>query len=136
MHFVTGGAFNGKGKWVKDRFPQAKWISAYKGEPFIQNVHVAHVVLEGLEQWVKASSNSREEWLSQFAIWHRWEQEDASRKVIFIGTDISKGIVPMEKADRDWRDRTGWIYQDLTGLCERVDVIWYGINQTIKEDSK
>ncbi|MGG0717851.1 bifunctional adenosylcobinamide kinase/adenosylcobinamide-phosphate guanylyltransferase [Robertmurraya massiliosenegalensis] len=134
MHFVTGGAFNGKSKWVRAKFPEAKWISAYSGETFLQEVDVQVVVLEGMEQWVRESTYSREEWAKVLENWLEWEQVDSSRYVLFIGTDISKGIVPIEKENRDWRDRTGWVYQDLVALCKRVDVIWYGINQTIKEE--
>ncbi|WP_019156429.1 bifunctional adenosylcobinamide kinase/adenosylcobinamide-phosphate guanylyltransferase [Robertmurraya massiliosenegalensis] len=136
MHFVTGGAFNGKSKWVRTKFPEAKWISAYSGESesFPEEAEAPVVVLEGMEQWVKASANSREEWTKVLEKWLEWEQVDSSRYVIFIGTDISKGIVPIEKEHRDWRDRTGWVYQDLVALCKQVDVIWYGINQTIKEE--
>lgn len=58
--------------------------------------------------------------------------EKPSRKLVIIGTDISKGIVPLEKENRLWRDFTGWVYQDLVAKAERVDVIWYGINQIMK----
>lgn len=51
---------------------------------------------------------------------------------MLIGSDISKGIVPMAAEDRWWRDTTGWVYQDLVSAAERVDVIWYGISQKLK----
>ncbi|MEQ2528694.1 hypothetical protein EKG37_17150 [Robertmurraya yapensis] len=132
MHFVTGGAYNGKRQWVRDRYPEAKWVSAYMGDPFLVELDGLVVVLEGLEQWVKGSSHTREEWKRQLEKWLTWENEDPSRQVVLIGSDISKGIVPMEKEDRDWRDMTGWVYQDVTAVSRQVDLIWYGINQTIK----
>lgn len=139
MHFITGGAFNGKRAWVKERYQEAEWISAYDGDPFCEILEGRSiVVLEGLELWMKELSeklsiNQAREYLKKvFAGWQEWENSACNRQVIVIGSDISKGIVPMEKENRDWRDLTGWAYQDLTSICQRVDIIWYGINRTIK----
>ncbi|WP_156289608.1 bifunctional adenosylcobinamide kinase/adenosylcobinamide-phosphate guanylyltransferase [Oceanobacillus salinisoli] len=141
MRFITGGAFNGKRAWVKKNYPEAEWISAYKGEPLVENFGVLQssaVVLEGIELWTKELSakmtinQAREYWRKVLEDWLEWENLASNRKIIVIGTDITKGIVPMEKENRNWRDLTGWVYQDLSFRCERVDVIWYGINQTIK----
>ncbi len=61
-----------------------------------------------------------------------WEQAEPTRKVVLIGTDFSKGIVPMEPERRKWRDVTGWFYQDLIKKAERVDQIWYGLSTQVK----
>ncbi|WP_449619627.1 bifunctional adenosylcobinamide kinase/adenosylcobinamide-phosphate guanylyltransferase [Robertmurraya sp. Marseille-Q9965] len=132
MHFVTGGAYNGKRQWVRERYPEAKWISAYNGSSILPELDGPIVILEGLEQWVKVSSYTREEWKRQLEKWLAWEGGDPSRQVVLIGTDISKGIVPMEKENRQWRDLTGWLYQDVVAISKQVDLIWYGFNQTIK----
>lgn len=135
MHFVTGGAYNGKRKWVKANYSDTRWVSAYEKMPLPEDFSSYKdnfVVLEGLEYFVQVSSYSREEWRRYFNSCLEWEAAAPSRQVIIIGTDISKGIVPMEKENRTWRDMTGWVYQDLAAICDKVDVIWYGINQTIK----
>lgn len=141
MHFVTGGYFNGKRNWVKENYTADQWISAYNNAALIEDDSLfsgSTVVLEGLEQWTKNLSekmvlDEARVYLSLiFDRWLQWEKEDACRRLIIIGTDISKGIVPMEKADRNWRDLTGWVYQDLVTRCSRVDIIWYGLPQTIK----
>ncbi|MEH7382842.1 bifunctional adenosylcobinamide kinase/adenosylcobinamide-phosphate guanylyltransferase [Bacillus sp. JJ1533] len=141
MHFVTGGAFNGKRAWVKQNYLEAKWISSYEGEPLMENLgdlQSSVVVLEGIEMWVKEISSkmtinqAREYLRGVLDGWLEWENMDSNRKIIVIGIDITKGIVPIEKENRNWRDLTGWVYQDLSFRCERVDVIWYGLNHTIK----
>jgi adenosylcobinamide kinase / adenosylcobinamide-phosphate guanylyltransferase len=135
LHFVTGGAYNGKRKWVKANYSITQWISAYEEMPLPEDLYSYKdhfVVLEGLEYFVRNSSSSREEWRQYFKGCLDWEAAVPSRQVIIIGTDISKGIVPMEKENRTWRDMTGWVYQDLAAICDKVDVMWYGINQTIK----
>ncbi|PAV27985.1 hypothetical protein CIL05_19160 [Virgibacillus profundi] len=141
MHFVTGGAFNGKQAWVKGKYPGSEWISAYKGEPLVEDLNTlssTSIVLEGLEIWLKEHSaemtvnEARNYFVNVLNGYIDWENSAQNRKIIIIGTDITKGIVPIDKNDRNWRDLTGWAYQDLSTRCSHVDVIWYGINQTIK----
>ncbi|PFO06657.1 hypothetical protein COJ85_07065 [Bacillus sp. AFS076308] len=144
MHFITGGAFNGKRAWVIKTYQVEKdegWFSAYENHPLPRNViqHQNYLILEGIEIWLKLLTEqvdvqqSLEIWNSCLNDWLKWEKEKVSRNVIIIGTDITKGIVPVEKENRLWRDLTGWAYQDTAAKAQKVDVIWYGINQTIKE---
>ncbi|MFP7296532.1 bifunctional adenosylcobinamide kinase/adenosylcobinamide-phosphate guanylyltransferase [Neobacillus niacini] len=141
MHFITGGAFNGKKAWVKENYgDRGTWLSAYQNQPF--NVH--HIgsnllILEGVEVWLKKltktydSNGCREIWKTTIHQWILWENAETHRDLIVIGNDITKGIVPMEKENRLWRDVTGWAYQDLAAKADKVDIIWYGLNQTIKK---
>ncbi len=142
MHFVTGGAFNGKSRWVKkfyqlDEIPH-KWISAYNGKAAFELDHNGPIILEGIEIWIrdwvqdKELSQIRNKWQKQLAKWLEWEKADVNRTIVLIGSDISKGIVPMEADDRKWRDAAGWAYQDTAAAADRVDLIWYGISQKIK----
>ncbi|MEH7307185.1 bifunctional adenosylcobinamide kinase/adenosylcobinamide-phosphate guanylyltransferase [Neobacillus drentensis] len=144
MHFIIGGAFNGKREWVKNTYSvyeNKHWVSAYDNHSlpinlidFDQDV----VILEGVEIWLKEltatmdADKCRVKWVNCIEEWLTWEQAELQRQLIVIGTDISKGIVPMEAANRRWRDVTGWAYQDIAAKSEKVDVIWYGLNQTIK----
>ncbi|WHX42702.1 bifunctional adenosylcobinamide kinase/adenosylcobinamide-phosphate guanylyltransferase [Mesobacillus sp. AQ2] len=142
MHFVTGGAFNGKSKWVREQYQledlEHTWISAYKGEKIPDLNSKKIIVLEGIEVWIRevtrsiSADSSREKWQSLIQEWMKWESMDDKRKLILIGNDISKGIVPIAPEERLWRDATGWVYQDLVSDAERVDVIWYGISQKLK----
>jgi adenosyl cobinamide kinase/adenosyl cobinamide phosphate guanylyltransferase len=145
MHVITGGAYNGKAEWIKQAYELNKtshtWISAYKKDPCPVDLIMYDtplIVLEGAEQWVrqkvadeKAAFN-RNDGRMLIEKWIGWEQQDAEHQLIVIGTDISKGIVPIEQVDRNWRDVTGWFYQDLVERSERFDVIWYGINKQLK----
>ncbi len=116
------------------------WRSAYEGDSWNEPTFNEHViVLEGLEEWMiafvakkKDFKEIRESWRAYLESLLAWESEDCDRRIIIIGTDITKGIVPLEKENRTWRDAVGWAYQDLAALAERVDVIWYGLNQRLK----
>ncbi|WP_026566970.1 bifunctional adenosylcobinamide kinase/adenosylcobinamide-phosphate guanylyltransferase [Bacillus sp. UNC41MFS5] len=144
MHFIIGGAFNGKRAWVKNtysRFENKHWVSAYDGHSLPINLidfDQGVVILEGVEIWLKDltvtfdADKCREIWANCLEEWNTWENTAEHRKLIVIGTDITKGIVPMEVENRRWRDVTGWAYQDIASKAEKVDVIWYGLNQTLK----
>ncbi|ASK61850.1 hypothetical protein CFK37_06595 [Virgibacillus phasianinus] len=146
MHVVTGGAYNGKSAWVRQHYlvddsTDYHWLSAYQSEPCPDDLSVLSkniVVCEGVEQWVlqwienQSITEVRTMGRGLIAKWLDWEQTTAQRKLVIIGSDISKGIVPVESKMRTWRDVTGWFYQDLVKQCDRLDLIWYGINKQLK----
>lgn len=145
MHFVTGGAFNGKSEWVKAynqlTGENCQWFSAYKRHPIpvdFDKITKNCLVLEGIEQWVRESLQGvsgdevKEKWRDLLRQLENWESVDGKRSVILIGTDITKGIVPLKSEDRQWRDVCGRVFQAAASSCERVDVIWYGLNKRVK----
>lgn len=148
MHFVTGGAFNGKSKWVSEYYQlnhtPYEWISAYQQKDVPETIKKIKggghslIVLEGIEIWVKEwverleAHEIRKKWQDLLQQWLEWEQHHPSCKIVIIGIDVSKGIVPIDAKQRKWRDVTGWIYQDTVSSSQRVDLIWYGINQQIR----
>ncbi|MEL3958505.1 bifunctional adenosylcobinamide kinase/adenosylcobinamide-phosphate guanylyltransferase [Caldifermentibacillus hisashii] len=141
MHFVTGGAFNGKSNWVRKTYPindqNSIWVSGYAGEQIPDSLPPAteYWIVSGIEQYVKDwliacdEKAVREKWLGKLT---EWSCLDGDQTMILIGSDISKGIVPASHEERLWRDVAGRIFQDTAKICDRVDVIWYGINIQIK----
>lgn len=140
MHFVTGGAFNGKLQWVKNFYrldeKTAKIYRFYKKEEKPAFFPKDIIVFSGLEYllfiYYEKSEDGRKQFQRDLEQWLEWEKQSAVRKLIFIGTDITKGIVPVNKEERMFRDFIGWCYQDVARNAERVDVVWYGINEKIK----
>ncbi|MFJ7639652.1 bifunctional adenosylcobinamide kinase/adenosylcobinamide-phosphate guanylyltransferase [Peribacillus sp. NPDC046944] len=142
MHFVTGGAYNGKTKWVKQFYglnTEGLWLSGYQNDqPDFRDFQKDIVVLQGIDAWIGQDVNImdvesiRKKWKEILDGWRIWEKEESGRTCVVIGSDLSKGIVPIEKKNRQWRDACGWIFQDVASISTRVDIIWYGINQRIK----
>jgi adenosylcobinamide kinase / adenosylcobinamide-phosphate guanylyltransferase len=146
LHFVTGGACNGKANWARAhyclcKYPQENWIKAYETSFYdwlSEDPAASLVVVEGVEYWIRElslqyeSDKVRNIWKETLQNWNCWEKDGWKRKVVIIGSDITRGIVPVEKTDRKWRDDAGWTFQDTVQLCDRVDHIWYGIGQRIK----
>lgn len=141
MHVVLGGAYNGKANWVRRTYntdQTVQWISAYEKEAFPERISTKNslLVIEGIEQWLYNEVTSgkwcRDNGTTIIAGWQAWVDAHKERQLVVIGTDISKGVVPLKAEKREWRDMTGWFYQDLVKVCGRFDLIWYGINQRLK----
>ncbi|WP_407407559.1 hypothetical protein, partial [Peribacillus sp.] len=135
MHFVTGGAYNGKTKWVKQFYglnTEGLWLSGYQNDqPDFRDFQKDIVVLQGIDAWIGQDVNImdvesiRKKWKEILDGWRIWEKEESGRTCVVIGSDLSKGIVPIEKKNRQWRDACGWIFQDVASISTRVDIIWY-----------
>ncbi|TYR80881.1 hypothetical protein FZC66_11045 [Priestia megaterium] len=142
MHFVFGGAFNGKRKWVKKHYENQidQWHSAYDHPISFTSITPFKkcTVIEGIELYVKELlsrgmtvsdvCNTFETTLNQ------WKDANGLDNMILIGTEIGKGIVPMGEEDRNWRDACGYVYQMLVQEARIVDYIWYGIVNRLKEE--
>ncbi|MFI8687316.1 bifunctional adenosylcobinamide kinase/adenosylcobinamide-phosphate guanylyltransferase [Rossellomorea sp. NPDC077527] len=141
MYFITGGSFNGKAGWVRHHFclenADTQWIPLFEGG--FEEIQPAKstLVLEGLEYAVRfalmhCQGDVRERFREQMLRLRKWEEEHPERKVIWIGSEIGKGIVPIDPFSREWRDMTGWVYQDLVEVSQKVWLVWYGLATTLK----
>lgn len=149
MHVVTGGAYNGKKKWVKTYYNLWKhsdvyWFSCYQShmKDLMHDIteEKKFVVIEGMEHGLE-SVLKRNHNMTAFSFYQQyilplveWEKKQPKeRKLVIIGTDISKGIVPIDEEIRRVRDETGRLYQILTDYAEDVHIIWFGIATLIRK---
>jgi len=144
MHFVIGGAYNGKRQWVRAELEKhagedraileintlipEKELSPYKA-----------VIWSDIEHWIEANwYNGMEEeqllkrWRNAIDELIQWEEKDEAHQVVIIGTDQSKGIVPLDQTKRAVRDLAGWCHQYTAKKAERVTRVWYGIAEKLK----
>ena len=54
------------------------------------------------------------------------------RNSILIGDEISSGVIPIEKFERQWRGETGRLYQFLAKEADTVDRIFAGLPLRLK----
>lgn len=126
MRVFIGGAFNGKREYVRKLLKAEgrngiQWVEGGLPSPGKEPV-----VIAGIERWLAECSLSEERAIDQVMEIVR------SRDVVFILTDIGRGIVPVEKGQRALRDICGRLYQQLLAEADEVTRIWYGIAQTLK----
>ncbi|MFD2444909.1 bifunctional adenosylcobinamide kinase/adenosylcobinamide-phosphate guanylyltransferase [Bacillus sp. CGMCC 1.16607] len=142
MQLVVGGAFSGKRRLIRDRYDHLIWHSAYQQAELVhwqEKVFDKMVlVIEGWELWIKE-------------MWFQVGEIDTVRayfeaeirkickverqheyQVIFVMLEMGRGIVPMEKNDRVWRDLCGWILQYAAQQAEKVDYCWHGLAKSLK----
>ena len=100
MHFVFGGAFTGKRKWVKQHYASesVKWHCLYE-DPVLPALEFeeSYIVLEGFEHYVKELIHSELEspHLVVKKLMQKWRDSGVWEKLIVIGTEVGKGIVPL-----------------------------------------
>lgn len=127
MHFIFGGAYNGKTAYAKQLASDAPLFTAHM--PTVEEVRGQTIIIRHIEQCVTLQADER---LEAMRIVEQLEQLASVATVIVIGNDISRGVVPIQKEARFQRDCAGRLYQLLVQRAKRVTQIWYGLPQTIK----
>ena len=71
-------------------------------------------------------------WVKQLLQEGKPAEEIVLQDCIFICDEIGNGIVPMEKQEREYRERVGRLLIRLAGEAETVERIICGMGQKIK----
>lgn len=129
MHIVLGGAHNGKRALVRDYLARngltSTWLSD-SIENWDQKTDV--LVINSIPQALfPLTREERIKWLDHYIL--------KDTMVIWIIEDVSRGIVPMEKNQRVYRDECGRITQLLVERAMSVTQVWYGLVETRKGES-
>lgn len=129
MQIVFGGAFNGKRQFVKQQLKVGEW-SWYEGQ--CPESISERTVIAGFEKWVKLQlqNEASEENIMQQV--KKVSQQAGSSELIWILTDMNRGVVPIDPVERELRDVIGRIYQYLFAEAQQITRLWYGIPQIIK----
>jgi adenosylcobinamide kinase/adenosylcobinamide-phosphate guanylyltransferase len=146
VYFVTGGAFQGKRKWVTQLIQETTspflWVNGYEQHVDVSEVFNGDtdiIIIEGIEELIRQSLHTdgiqpREQWRDTLLKWVKWEIEKEHRQLIIIGCEVGLGVVPMEKNARIYRDIVGWVYQDIASSSQHVVRIWCGLAEILKEE--
>ncbi|MCZ2257502.1 bifunctional adenosylcobinamide kinase/adenosylcobinamide-phosphate guanylyltransferase [Sporosarcina sp. G11-34] len=126
MHVYIGGASNGKREYVRNNLREKNAQDVLWVEGELPTEGSGLVVIAGLEKWLENTTLSEAEAVTKVM------EIVETRNTIFILTDIGRGIVPMNAAQRSLRDTCGRIYQRLFAEADEVTRIWYGIAKNIK----
>lgn len=129
MHIVLGGAHNGKRALVRDYLARngltSTWLSD-SIESWDRQTDV--LVIDSIPQALfPLNREQRIKWLDHYIL--------KDTMVIWIIEDVSRGIVPMEKHQRVYRDESGRITQLLVEKATSVTQVWYGLVETRKGES-
>lgn len=124
MILIFGGAYNGKLKFVKEKY------NINDEEIFFctdEHLELDKKVLCGIHIFTRACVLKK---LNSLEILEN-NLEYLKDKII-ICDEINSGIVPMEKQNRAWREETGRALQLLSKHSSSVYRIFFGIEEQIK----
>ncbi|MBM7698904.1 bifunctional adenosylcobinamide kinase/adenosylcobinamide-phosphate guanylyltransferase [Kurthia huakuii] len=127
MHIVIGGAFNGKRAYVKQLI-DAVWYEQQLPESVQGNI-----VIAGLEGLLRAHLEEEEEQVAAIFAEKLRDLNAQSDELIVILTDMGRGVVPLEKEQRQLRDTCGRLYQLLFNEATTITRIWYGLPEILKK---
>lgn len=131
MQVVIGGAYNGKGNYVRALLAQEE-VYYFDGElPTITYPAHAYVVISNFEQLL-APLQALGEVEAASTIYDQLTQIEA--QLICVCTDMSRGVVPLDATARFVRDASGRLYQRLFQGSSKVVRVWYGLAETLKEE--
>jgi adenosylcobinamide kinase/adenosylcobinamide-phosphate guanylyltransferase len=80
-------------------------------------------------------------WLSNCLHHNCWEQQrdkllavfgQLSGRIIFVSNEVGMGITPMGELTRRFVDETGFLHQQLAGMCDQVTLVVAGLPLQIK----
>lgn len=121
MILITGGSYQGKLDYAKNRFHLTD------GDICPGGVDLSKKCLAYIERWALECLRGGGEPADFFR-----ENADALRDKIIITTDVSSGVVPMDPELRAWREACGWMNGDLARQADEVWRLFCGIPQRIK----
>lgn len=126
MRVVIGGAHNGKREHVKKMLSGAphQWVDCSGG---LEIPSGTTVIIDRIEHWIVRTELPEAEAVELIL------KVIEGKDVIFILTDIGRGIVPMDADQRKLRDACGRLYQRLMAQADEVTRVWYGLAQTLKK---
>ena len=127
MKLIIGGYAQGKLDYVLSKYhlrENVVWDSVLPNNATIQD---KPVIVNHFHQWVKQrilGGGCPEEEILSFL--------DDYENCIIICDEIGNGIVPIDKFEREYRERVGRILIELAKRAEEVERVLCGIGQKIK----
>lgn len=127
MKLIIGGYAQGKLDYVLSKYhlrENVVWDSVLPNNATIQD---KPVIVNHFHQWVKQrilDGGCPEEEMISFL--------DDYENCIIICDEIGNGIVPIDKFEREYRERVGRILIQLAKKAEEVERVLCGIGQKIK----
>ena len=155
MRLVIGGAYQGKKEYVKRQYYIEEteiWGGDYPvSEGAWKCICGLHKIVKGIMQELSANKENngcmtdhtarqkteqKAEWsseeLSEHVLQYICRLTDNHPDIILVCDEVGGGIVPIEKAERDYRECVGRVLCALAKEADTVERVHCGIGQTIK----
>ena len=121
MILITGGSYQGKLDYAKERFHLSD------NDICVGNVDFSKRCLAYIDQYALECVRQGEEPADVFRA-----NADKLKDKIIVATDISGGVVPMDATLRAWREANGRMNNWLAGQADEVWRLFCGLPQRLK----
>ena len=129
MVLITGGAFQGKLEYAKEKYKFTEWTDgAVCGMDEIRSCRVMDHFHLFIRRWLQAGKTQEE--LVRMLLEQGEEQRDGNR--IIICDEIGCGLVPVDAFEREYREAAGRICTVLAEHADEVYRVVCGIGMRIK----
>ncbi|GEK33228.1 bifunctional adenosylcobinamide kinase/adenosylcobinamide-phosphate guanylyltransferase [Kurthia sibirica] len=134
MHIIIGGAFNGKGRYIRTVLSEDLVHYINLQQLGSCQIHYDVLVISEIESYVEnqLTTSSDELVLAQQIFEKLVAIDHVLPTVYIILEDIGRGIVPIDIKQRQLRDVQGRLNQMLFQYAQHITRLWYGIPQQIK----
>jgi adenosylcobinamide kinase/adenosylcobinamide-phosphate guanylyltransferase len=135
MILIVGGAYQGKMEFAQGKYPEIAWADGENcdWEDIYRSAGVVHFhayIQRFLQMDKEANEMSFEISSDVMAIAERLIRENPD--VVIVTDEIGYGIVPVDKAEREYREVTGRICTRLASEADEVYRVICGIGTRIK----
>lgn len=130
MILVFGGAYNGKLSFVKKKFNiEDEDIFAIDDDSKDLRIDFSKKVINNFHKFTYKLSLEKIDAMDYIV-----SNSELFKDKIIVCDDISKGIVPLKKEDRFWRENTGRCLQYISSNSKAIYRVFCGIPMVIKDD--
>lgn len=121
---IIGGAFQGKLKYAQDKFKIEKWIDGASCEE--EEIFSC----EGINHFHEYIRRQMDEGRSMAGFAEKIKK--LNPELIIISNEIGYGIVPMDRFEREYREKVGRICTELASFSTQVHRVVCGVGMVIK----
>ncbi|MGN0170213.1 MAG: bifunctional adenosylcobinamide kinase/adenosylcobinamide-phosphate guanylyltransferase [Lachnospiraceae bacterium] len=129
MKLVIGGYAQGKLGYVLQQLPENGYV-VFDGILPDENTMISNdkiLIINHFHDWIRQQilqGEDPEEGFRQFI--------EKGRECVIISNEIGNGIVPVDRTEREYREKTGKILNQLAKQSDEVVRVICGIGQRIK----
>ena len=132
MILILGGSHQGKSRYAADLYGGTPLVFDFKRAKTADFERAFQAdILQNIHEAVRSLLLAGEDPMEFF----QKNQERLADKII-TGDEVGSGVVPIDAKDRKWRDETGRLYSLLAEHAQRVERVYVGIPQTIRQQTE
>lgn len=126
MEMIIGGAYQGKVRYARERFPDVEflWAGDLTEEDLLhaEGIHGFHAFIRKQMEQGMDVADLAEKLIRQ------------NPELILISDEVGYGVVPVDALDRAYREAVGRVCTKLAAFSSRVTRVALGIGTVIKDD--